>query len=100
MKMMLALTHAISIPELYDEIARQAISSGRIEAGDYRYDCTKISVSEQITYWVEEFYKANYSDWKMVFGMHWCCFGPKTDTNLTGHNIEIEDGFFMREEVA
>ena len=100
MRLNMELTSALGIGELYDAVAYKATAEGIIGAGEYRYDCTKIVVSNQIADLVEQYYQANCtSDWKLAFGMDWCCYGPKVDESLTGMEVEIQDGFFKEEEV-
>lgn len=78
------------IVELYDAVAREmGVDPSSVD----KYDCTKISVSRERADCVENRYKREGGDWKLAFGMHWVCSGPKAIENLVGEEVEIEDGF-------
>ena len=81
----------MSIVDLYNYIA---IKLG-LDPEKCHYDCTKINVSNGIFENVQEWYKqqCKNADYKLAFGMDWCCYGPKADENLSGYNATIQDGF-------
>lgn len=86
----------LSIIDLYDFIATVL----GYDTDAVRYDCTKVSVSEDIADLVEEKYKQVgkekglcESDIKLSFGMDWCCSGPKVDNELDEKTIVVSDGF-------
>lgn len=59
-----------------------------------KYSCTKCKVSSDLADAVEETYsKSGSSDWRLTFGMQWCCYGPMVDDSLPESTAEIEDGF-------
>ena len=60
---------------------------------DCRFDCTKITVSDDVAKNVEKHYEENIKgDWKTQFAVEWCCFGPKVDKNLPPHSAEVFRG--------
>ena len=79
------------IVNLYDIVAKQ-LGHDRTKC---HYDCTKIEVSEDIAQAIEDAYNDGTSDWKMTFGMHWCCFGPKENKELPDSTVRIEPGFIQ-----
>ena len=79
----------IGITNLYDIVAEKL---GH-DPSKCHYNCTKIEVSENIAQAIEDCYNDGTSDWKMTFGMHWCCFGPKEDKTLPDNTVRIEEGF-------
>ena len=84
----------LSIIELYDFIA----TALGYDTDAVRYDCTKVSVSEDIADLVEEKYKQvaeqkGISDYRLSFGVDWCCSGPKVDSELDEKTIVVYDGF-------
>lgn len=85
--------HPHSITNLYDMVA---ILLGH-DPSKCHYDCTKIEVSSDVVYDIENTYRdgTDNDDWKMTFGMHWCCFGPKEDKTLPDNTVRIEDGFIQ-----
>lgn len=77
------------ITHLYDLVAEKL---GH-DPSKCKYNCTKIEVSENIAQAIENRYNDGTSDWKMTFGMHWCCFGPKEDKTLPDNTVRVEEGF-------
>ena len=85
------------IVDFYNAIALQL---GYPDLDAIRYDCTKIEVSEERAEAVEEWYKSldpDGNEWKYAFGMHWVCSGPKTNKDLHGDEVIIEEGFIYDE---
>ncbi len=84
-----------SILDLYKAIAMQL--GYNTDTEDIRYNPTKISVSIDRSDLIEEKYKEvgeqKGGDWKFAFGMDWICYGPHAVENLSGEEIELEDGF-------
>ncbi len=64
---------------------------------DYRstYDFTKIEVAKNLADIIEDTYNPHNgtSDWKMTFGMHWCCFGSKENAESEDNEVLVDDGF-------
>lgn len=85
------VTPVTSIVGLYDAVARaMGFNPEKCE-----YDCTKIKCASNFADEIEEAYKAKYpNDYKMAFGMHWVCYGPKVDEGLTDDTVIVEEGFF------
>lgn len=82
-----------SITNLYDMVA---VLLGQ-DSEKCHYDCTKLEVSTDIVDAIEATYRdgADNDDWKMTFGMHWCCFGPKVNEELPKNTVEVYDGFIQ-----
>lgn len=79
------------ITHLYDIVAENL---GH-DPSKCHYNCTKIEVAKNLVDAIEECYNPHdgTSDWKMTFGMHWCCFGPKENAELADNEVLVEDGF-------
>ena len=77
-----------------------AIAMGYIPDDVEKYGCTHIDVATNIADNVENWYKEKYEpeigdNWRMKFGMEWCCYGPKTDDELEPNSVRVEDGFIQ-----
>ena len=81
----------MTINEIYE---RTATASGINPDKVAMYDCTKVRVATNIMQAVIEWYKAQSSDYKMAFAMHWLCYGAKEDDTLEDGTVEYDDGFF------
>ena len=84
-----------NIPKLYDCIA---IAMGYNLNQVQSYDCKKVEVSSNIVHAVMDWYKSNYADYKVSFGMEWVCFGPKENKELPDNTVEVHDGFITLED--
>lgn len=72
------------IQQFYDRVA-EAIG---LDSSTAKYDCSKILVSERRFYIISNYYSS-----LDTFGMAWVCYGPKISAELTGEEVEIEEGF-------
>ena len=78
------------IVSFYNAIAEQL----GYDKDKVHYDCTKIEVSEARQEAIEKHYEESGStDWRTAFGMHWVCYGPRTNHDLQGNEVELEEGF-------
>lgn len=84
-----------NIPRLYDCVA---IAMGFNLNDIVSYDCKKIEVSSNIMHKVMDWYKDNYTDYKMQFSMEWVCFGPKENKDLPDNTVKVEEGFIKFKE--
>lgn len=83
-----------TIPNLYDCIA---IKMDLPIADDVRYDCTKICVANNIQEEIFDYYRRMGKD-EMSIGMMWVCYGPKAIDSLEDDEVEVEEGWYMRDE--
>ena len=91
MKVNVNLNKPVSILGLYEKIAESAGVTPKVVEG---YDCTKVSVSEDLYNLVKEWYKINKGyDYTLAFGMDWVCYGPKVNENLNSGEAEFTDDF-------
>ena len=80
----------MTIMELYNKVA---VASGINPDDVESFDCTKITVAKNLQDAVIEKYKQECRDWKLAFGMDWCCYGAKTDDTLDDGVVEYDEGF-------
>ena len=92
--MKITVNRVTSITSVYDEVARTAGVNVDLVG---RYDCTKITVAQNIFDKVKGFYKESGSD-QTDFAMCWVCYGPKVDDKLEDDEVEIQHGFFIMGE--
>ena len=72
------------VQHFYDRVAEE-LDVDPVEA---QYDCSKILVSEDRFNVISRYYSDDIG-----FGMAWVCYGPKISAELTGEEVEIEEGF-------
>ena len=79
-----------SLIDFYDLLAKKLGYIGNKEK--LYYDCTKLWVSEAIQ---EHIFKYYYSQKYTTqdLGSLWLCYGPKTETSLTGLTAIVQEGF-------
>lgn len=87
------LSH-FSISQVYQNAADRL---GITVADDEVFDCTKITVSKEIQEEIFQYYKEHNYDAENI-GMLWVCVGPKTDDNLGEYEMEVSDGWIVKEE--
>ena len=85
----------MTIMELYNKVA---VAVGIDPEDVTSYDCRKILVARNLQDAVIEKYRQNFSDYKLAFGMDWCCYGPKCEETLEDGVVEFEDGFMETKE--
>lgn len=84
----------MTIMELYNKVA---IAAG-VNPDDVKsFDCTKILVARNLQDAVIEKYRQCCNDYRLAFGMAWCCYGPKTEDTLEEGTVEYEDDFLKLE---
>lgn len=64
--------------------------------GHYKFDCTKIRVSEKIQEDIFEYYKAKGLS-PVSVGMLWLNVGPRAVPDLVDYQVEIDEGFVTEE---
>lgn len=83
-----------TIPNLYDNIAMKL---GLPLADDVRYDCTKICVANNIQEEIFAYYEKMGKS-KQDIAMMWLCYGPKAIDELEDDEVEVEEGWYIRDE--
>lgn len=80
------------LSEFYDRVATEM---GHGDPSEFKYDCRKINVAENIQDGFFEYYKAMKPDVDAAveIGMMLVCSGPKVDKNLKANEVEIFEGF-------
>jgi hypothetical protein len=81
------------IVEIYDTIARKM----GFDPGTIRYDCSKISVSDDIREAFFKYCESQFGGDPPASGAAaaWVSVGPKTDKNLPEASVLVFDGFFV-----
>lgn len=82
------------ITDMYKQVARLA---GYEVTDNTRYDCRKVSVSENIADNIYNYYETHKGMSKQDIGMIWLNFGPKCESRLPKDTVEIEEGFCYEE---
>lgn len=90
-----------TLVELYDEVATQL----GYDSATCEYDCTKTSIAENIQEMFFRYYKElnpdkSANDVEMGVAMMLVCSGPKANKNLANDEVEVLDGFVIKQEAV
>lgn len=99
MKMLISVQPPCGIVDFYDVVAK---GLGKFGTREFKYDCTKINVAENIQDGFYEYYTQvaretdptlSESDIRTSITMLLAMSGPKVDSTLKANEVEVFDGF-------